>query len=652
MPEDASPNGSAPDGASPLGSSGRVLEMQAKLHRWAMADPGRVFDDLFNLVHDPATLSVAFDRVAGNQGARTAGVDGLTAFDVERDIGTLAFLDGLRSDVKSGRFRPLPVRERKIPKPGGSGRLRSLGIPTVADRTVQAALKLVLEPIFEADFLPVSYGFRPKRRAQDAIAEIQRFGTKGYLWVLDADIEACFDSISHPALMDRVRARVKDKRVLTLVRAFLKAGIMTESGDRRETHTGTPQGGIITPPTQWATRAWVTLRSVLILVLVVGGAFAYGDAVPDGDLFGADEDVFDQQSQHVLTLGYLGARGLLAELGEESFEVVGEFEVGVAVGELGFQGVELAAQVAFACAQVRHPGAQFIEGDQLFLERFDHAGDRGGGFGQGCFEAAALAGGRIAGAGAFEALVDLGSDQLRVGDQGDDVVPDEGVEVVGADGLVGADPAAFVAVVVGAQAPVVVDLLAGRGGGRGAVVAVSAAHACRQALQEGGDLAVARGEALVVGQALGGAFEGGRGDERGDGDRDPLLAGPVGGLDGARGAATLQAGPAVQPRRLVQDLGLAEGGRSRIGGVAEHAPDHAAVPAGLAGAGGGAAAGQPAGQVRDGGPVVGIAAEQLHDQGGLGLDDLVAGPALRGLAQVSVAEGGAAEHVDGPERAR
>jgi RNA-directed DNA polymerase len=247
MPEDASPNGSALAGASPLGPSGRVLEMQAKLHRWATADSGRVFDDLFNLVHDPATLSVAFDRVAGNQGARTAGVDGLTAFDVERDIGTLAFLDGLRSDVKSGRFRPLPVRERKIPKPGGSGKLRSLGIPTVADRTVQAALKLVLEPIFEADFLPVSYGFRPKRRAQDAIAEIQRFGTKGYLWVLDADIEACFDSISHSALMDRVRARVKDKRVLTLVKAFLKAGIMTESGDSRATHTGTPQGGLLSP---------------------------------------------------------------------------------------------------------------------------------------------------------------------------------------------------------------------------------------------------------------------------------------------------------------------------------------------------------------------------------------------------------------------
>jgi RNA-directed DNA polymerase len=108
-------------------------------------------------------------------------------------------------------------------------------------------LKLVLEPIFEADFEPVSYGFRPERRAHDAIAEIHMFGTHGYRWVLDADIEACFARIDHVALMDRVRTRVKDKRVLWLVKAFLKAGILTELGDVENTHTGTPQGGILSP---------------------------------------------------------------------------------------------------------------------------------------------------------------------------------------------------------------------------------------------------------------------------------------------------------------------------------------------------------------------------------------------------------------------
>jgi RNA-directed DNA polymerase len=122
-------------------------------------------------------------------------------------------------------------------------------IPTVADRVVQASLKLVLEPIFEADFKPCSYGFRPNRRAHDAIAEIHYLasGTRDYHWVLEADIKACFDEISHTALMDRLRARIEDKRVCALVKAFLKSGVLTELGDREETLTGTPQGGILSP---------------------------------------------------------------------------------------------------------------------------------------------------------------------------------------------------------------------------------------------------------------------------------------------------------------------------------------------------------------------------------------------------------------------
>ena len=188
---------------------------------------------------------VAWSRVAGNTGARSAGVDGLRATDVA-DAGVQVFLDGLRESVKAGAFRPMPVRQRMIPKPGSGGKMRRLGIPTVADR-VQAALKLVLEPIFEADFVPVSYGFRPRRRAHDAIAEIHHFGTSGYRWVLDADIEACFDTIDHTALLARVRSRVKDKRVLALVRVFLKAGLLTELGEQTDTPTGTPQGGILSP---------------------------------------------------------------------------------------------------------------------------------------------------------------------------------------------------------------------------------------------------------------------------------------------------------------------------------------------------------------------------------------------------------------------
>jgi RNA-directed DNA polymerase len=247
MPQGAPSNEGAGTRTRASAPGARVAEMQAKLHRWAAADPGRRFDDLFNFVYDPATLAAAWDRVAGNQGGNTPGVDGMKAVDLGDGLALRRFLDELRLSLKDGSFRPLPVRERKIPKPGGSGKVRKLGIPTIADRVVQAALKLVLEPVFEADFQPVSYGFRPNRRAQDAIAEIHRYGTLGYQWVLDADITACFDEIDHVALMDRVRARIKDKRVLGLVKAFLKAGVLTELGVVKDTETGTPQGGILSP---------------------------------------------------------------------------------------------------------------------------------------------------------------------------------------------------------------------------------------------------------------------------------------------------------------------------------------------------------------------------------------------------------------------
>jgi RNA-directed DNA polymerase len=204
----------------------RVLHVQRKLHEWASSDAERRFCDLWNLVCDPATLLVAWSRVSQNRGSRTAGIDATTRQHVEQHVGVQQFLTELRDELKRGEFRPLPVRERLIPK--RDGRMRRLGIPTLRDRVVQMALKLVLEPIFESGFYPSSYGFRPGRRAQDAITEIVHFtgSTANYEWVIEADIEACFDRISHCQLLGEVRRRVGDKRVLTLVRAFLKAGVM------------------------------------------------------------------------------------------------------------------------------------------------------------------------------------------------------------------------------------------------------------------------------------------------------------------------------------------------------------------------------------------------------------------------------------------
>ena len=222
----------------------RVLHFQRKLHEWASADAERRFHDLWNLVCDPATLVVAWSRVSRNRGSRTAGVDADTRRHIEAR-GVEQLLTEIREGLGSGSFRPLPVRERLIPK--RDGRMRRLGIPTLKDRVVQMALKLVMEPIFESGFYPSSYAYRPGRRCQDAIAEIYLFAIHSYEWVVETDIEACFDQLPHCLIVDEVRRRIIDKRLLALVRSFLRAGVMTETGRLERTLTGTPQGGIASP---------------------------------------------------------------------------------------------------------------------------------------------------------------------------------------------------------------------------------------------------------------------------------------------------------------------------------------------------------------------------------------------------------------------
>ncbi len=248
MSEDAPVNTGAVEWPDPGSAYFTVRRMQTKLHRWAGEDSSRRFGDLFNLIYDPAFLVHAWERVSANKGARTAGVDKITAATVRTWIGVEAFLGQIRDSLKSGEYQPVEVRQVMIPK-GNTGKFRKLGIPTLADRVVQASLKLALEPIFEADFKPCSYGFRPKRRAHDAIAEIHYLnsGSRAFRWVLECDIKACFDEIDHTALMDRFRVRVKDKHVCGLVKAFLKSGTFNELGDREESLTGTPQGGILSP---------------------------------------------------------------------------------------------------------------------------------------------------------------------------------------------------------------------------------------------------------------------------------------------------------------------------------------------------------------------------------------------------------------------
>lgn len=230
-----------------------VLDMQGKLYRWSNEDPNKVFADLFNLVCDRRTLAEAWRRLARNRGSQTPGTDGMTRLMVEqRPDGAAGFLDEIREGLRNGSYRPQPVRQRLIPKPSKPGKFRPLGIPTLADHLVQMALKLVLEPIFEADFYPTSYGFRRGRSTHDALARIQRFlhptkrGPSVYRYVIEGDIKGCFDAIDHHVMMERVRKRIGDRKVLRLILSFLKAGVMVE-GTERHPVTGSPQGGIISP---------------------------------------------------------------------------------------------------------------------------------------------------------------------------------------------------------------------------------------------------------------------------------------------------------------------------------------------------------------------------------------------------------------------
>lgn len=219
----------------------KVQELQRKLWAAAKLSRNRRFHQLHDKVCRMDFLWEAWNRVRANDGA--PGVDGETIESIEGH-GVEEFLEGIQKDLKAGEYWPQAVRRQYIPKP--DGKRRPLGIPTVRDRVVQTAVKLVLEPIFEADFEECSYGFRPKRGATDALDAIRKAGNAGYDWVVDADIEKYFDSIDHELLMEAVRQRVSDRKVLKLIGRWLKAGVM-DAGQVTEPERGTPQGGVISP---------------------------------------------------------------------------------------------------------------------------------------------------------------------------------------------------------------------------------------------------------------------------------------------------------------------------------------------------------------------------------------------------------------------
>lgn len=219
----------------------KVRELQRRLYIAAKRNQERRFHALYDRIWRSDVLLEAWKRVRGNKGA--AGIDGVTLAMIEQQ-GVAVFLRELQATLREGKYRPLPVRRRYIPKP--DGKQRPLGIPTIRDRVVQMAAKIVLEPIFEADFQPSSYGFRPRRSATQALETIRITGGQGHYHVVDADIQGFFDAIDQDLLLEKLSARISDRRVLKLLRQWLRAGVM-EDGAVRTSTAGTPQGGVISP---------------------------------------------------------------------------------------------------------------------------------------------------------------------------------------------------------------------------------------------------------------------------------------------------------------------------------------------------------------------------------------------------------------------
>lgn len=299
-----------------LTTTDKVQELQRKLYLKAKSEPNFRFYALYDRVYRKDVLNKGWEKVKANHGS--PGIDGKTIEDIEKK-GVDEFLREIQEGLRTKEYRPQPAKRVYIPKPDGG--LRPLSIPTVKDRVVQMALKLVIEPIFEADFEDNSYGYRPKRSAQQAAMEVRKYLNRGLTKVVDADLEDCFGSIPHRELLDMVARRVVDGKVLHLIKLFLKAGVM-EQGKVKNDGTGTPQGGVISPLLaniylDQMDKGWKSLNKFARLI-------RYADDLVIITRYNAEKVIFQlQQLTAKLKLKLNWEKTRIANAEEESFDFLG-----------------------------------------------------------------------------------------------------------------------------------------------------------------------------------------------------------------------------------------------------------------------------------------------------------------------------------------